>query len=143
MLKFYKRPSALLEGRFKYRKGFYMKDKLFKKQDIIIIALIFAAAAAAMLFFRPAGKGGEYVAKVTVNNKEIMTIELYKHTGDEFIDLSEIAGVPVTLQVTDSKIRFVNSKCPDHICEGYGYISEEYQSAVCMPFKTAVTIYPK
>ena len=46
-----------------------------------------------------------------------------------------------SLEVKDGAIRFVDSQCPDHICEGFGFISQEGDYAVCMPAGVAVTIY--
>lgn len=46
----------------------------------------------------------------------------------------------VTLDVKDGGIRFINSKCPDHVCEGFGYISHEYEYAVCLPAGVSIII---
>ena len=32
--------------------------------------------------------------------------------------------------------------CPDHICEGYGWLSAEDQSATCLPARAVLTIAP-
>ncbi len=34
------------------------------------------------------------------------------------------ARFPVTLEVSEGRIRFINSQCPDHICESYGWLSK-------------------
>ena len=39
----------------------------------------------------------------------------------------------VHIEVKDGAARFVDSPCPDHICEGYGWLSAEDQSATCLP----------
>ncbi|MBE6866108.1 MAG: NusG domain II-containing protein [Oscillospiraceae bacterium] len=46
----------------------------------------------------------------------------------------------VTLEVKDGRIRFINSLCPDHLCEGFGFIQHEDESAICMPAGVAVLI---
>ena len=46
----------------------------------------------------------------------------------------------VTLEVKDGAIRFINSQCPDHLCEGFGFVSQEDDFAVCMPAGVAVLI---
>ena len=46
----------------------------------------------------------------------------------------------VTLEVKDGRIRFIDSKCPDHLCEGFGFIQHEDESAICMPAGVAVLI---
>ena len=35
---------------------------------------------------------------------------------------------------------FINSQCPDHLCEGFGFVSQEDDFAVCMPAGVAVLI---
>ena len=45
----------------------------------------------------------------------------------------EGAALPVTLEVKDGAVRFVNSVCPDHICENTGWLRLEGEAAVCAP----------
>ena len=52
----------------------------------------------------------------------------------------EGAKLPVTLEVTDGKIRFIDSQCPDHLCEGFGWVQTEYDSAVCVPAGVSVRV---
>jgi len=48
----------------------------------------------------------------------------------------------VHLKVQNGSICFYDSPCPDHICENYGWISEEEQTATCMPAHAVLTIVP-
>lgn len=50
------------------------------------------------------------------------------------------AALPVTLEVVDGTIAFINSQCPDKLCEGFGHIRHEGESASCLPAKVVVTI---
>ena len=69
----------------------------------------------------------------TAERIEISLAEEKTHTitGGNFI---------VTLEVKGGAIRFIDSQCPDHLCEGFGFISEEDDFAVCMPAGVAVLI---
>ncbi len=44
--------------------------------------------------------------------------------------------IPVTItvhiEIKDGAARFVDSPCPDHICEGFGWLSNEDQTATCL-----------
>ena len=60
---------------------------------------------------------------------------------DRIFSLEEDYGVPVSFQIENHKIRFVQVTCPDHICENAGLLSMEGQSAVCMPNRTSLSIY--
>ena len=48
----------------------------------------------------------------------------------------------VHIQVQDGAARFVDSPCPDHICEGFGWLSNEDQTATCLPARAVLTIVP-
>ena len=39
----------------------------------------------------------------------------------------------VHIRIQDGAARFVDSPCPDHICESFGWLSEEDQTATCLP----------
>ena len=46
------------------------------------------------------------------------------------------------IQIKDGAARFVDSPCPDHICEGFGWLSNEDQTATCLPARAVLTIVP-
>lgn len=109
-------------------------EPLFRKRDLLMISLLLIAAA---LFYvvpkliRPDGSE----AAVIYDGKEIMRIPLsedgtYTVHGD----------LTATLEVKNGRIRFIRSLCPDKLCEGFGWISLEGETAVCMPAKLAVII---
>lgn len=50
------------------------------------------------------------------------------------------AALPVTLEVKNGTIAFIESQCPDKLCEGYGYISHEGDVSICLPAGVIVTI---
>ena len=108
--------------------------KLFKKKDLFLLGALLLVAAGIALFYllRPAGAR----AIVTINGAESQEIDLSK----DGIYQIEGAALPVTLEVCEGKIRFINSQCPDHLCEGFGYLDSEGEYAICMPAGVAVTI---
>ena len=46
----------------------------------------------------------------------------------------------VHLQVNEHAIAFLDSQCPDHVCEQFGWLSEEGQWASCIPAGVYVVI---
>ena len=110
-----------------------MSKKFFKKRDLIIILVLLAVCAAGLLLIPRGPKGN--VAVVSVNGVETQRIDLSRD-GEYHID----ALLPVTLEVKDKRIRFVNSQCPDLLCEHFGFIGEEYKYAICMPAGVTVVI---
>ncbi len=109
-------------------------EQRIKKQEIAVIGVLLLAALAVWAVFGLKSRKGN-VASVNYDGSVVMTIPL-NEDGFYYVD----ADLPVSLEVSGGAIRFVNSQCPDHICEGYGYISEVGESAVCMPAKVAVTV---
>lgn len=49
----------------------------------------------------------------------------------------------IHLEVKDGAIAFVDSPCPDHLCEQFGWLNEKDEYAVCMPAGAVVTIMAK
>ena len=46
----------------------------------------------------------------------------------------------IHLEVKGGKIAFVDSPCPDHVCEGYGWLGKDGDWAACLPAKATVTV---
>ena len=108
--------------------------KFLKPKELTVLILLAAASLAVLLFLSRPGEGVLY-AQVSYNNQVVQRIPLSQN-GVYEID----AGLPVTLEVQDGRIRFVGSHCPDKLCEGFGWIGEEYQYAICLPAGVAVQI---
>lgn len=110
----------------------FMKEKLFKRTDILIIAAVLLIALALVLFL-PKTDGMRAV--VMYGDEVVNTIDL---TRDAIYNID--ADLPVTLEVKDGKIHFINSKCPDLTCEHFGLISNENEYAICAPARVSVFI---
>ncbi len=109
-----------------------------KKLDInkILIGGLIVVIAVTMAFRYLTAKKGK-IAMVQFDNVDYYyEISLEK---DDTYTITE-GNFVVTLDVKDGRIRFINSVCPDHLCEGFGYISNEDESAICMPAGVAVLI---
>lgn len=105
-------------------------------QNLLFAAVVLLLAGALALWRAYTGAPGA-AARVTIAGR----------SGDMLLSLAEdgrysIEGgrLPVTLEVAGGRIRFVDSRCPDHICEHTGWLSQEYDQAVCMPAGVSVTV---
>lgn len=103
-------------------------------------AVLILLGAWILRIFWPTGE--ELIAVVTVGGEKVMEIPLSEIEGTVQWSLLEEYGVPVHLQAEKGRIRFVDVECPDHICEKSGWLVAQYQSAVCMPNRTVVSVYP-
>lgn len=109
--------------------------RFIKKKELLVVVFTAAAAFVALLFFRLYSSPKAAVARVTFGGAVIETIVLSK---DAVYHID--ANYPVTLEVKDGAIRFINSVCPNHDCEGFGWIKEPPEVAVCLPARVAVQI---
>lgn len=115
------------------------RGKLARRIEWAVLALILAACAAAGLYlYRP--RDGRAVAVISVDGTEIRRVELAA-AEDGVFSIQEETGKPVSFEIRDGAIRFINVTCPDHVCEKAGWCSAPGQRAVCMPNRTALICY--
>lgn len=62
---------------------------------------------------------------------------------DEDYDyLYDVGDYVVHIQVKDGAAAFLDSQCPDHVCEQFGWLSEEDAWAACVPAGVYLRIVP-
>ena len=105
-----------------------------KKNILFALAVILLAGVIAVTRVMTRTEGA--TARVEITDAETITLPLDK---DGTYEISE-GKLPVTLEVSEGRIRFINSRCQDHICEGYGWLSQEHDHAVCMPAGVVVSV---
>ncbi|MCI9405926.1 MAG: NusG domain II-containing protein [Oscillospiraceae bacterium] len=113
-----------------------------KKTDWAIIGVLLVLAVGSWLFYRISYQPPkeQNLAVIMVDGKEWMQLNLLEE-ADRTFSLKESCGIPVSFQIKDHKIRFIEVDCPDHICENAGFLSMEGQTAVCMPNRVSLSIY--
>ena len=112
-----------------------MKKKL--SPTLIFVLIVLAAALLLWLFTGRAGAGAGRTAVLSYgeDNTELR-IPL-----DEDARYDIDTGLyTIHLVVEDGGIRFVDSPCPDHTCEGFGVLRNEGDWAACLPAKASVTV---
>ena len=117
-----------------------MERSVMSKKDLLLIGGILLLSLLLGGFFLLRQGDNTGVAALSVDGKIVALYDLAKEEN-QLIDLEERYSVPVTLEIRDGAICFAHSVCPDHICENYGFISREGETAVCMPNRTALTVY--
>lgn len=110
-----------------------MKTFLSKKEIYILLSLL-AVCIFAILCLRFFSEDSIRAA-VYYNGTRIKELSL---NNDSTVHID--ADLPVTLEIKNGAVRFVNSECPDKICEHFGWISGEYEYAVCAPAGVTVII---
>lgn len=106
--------------------------KLVTKRDIAVLAVLVFSAIVLLLFFRFGLKDGR-TALISVDGRDYMTVQLDK---DDEITLEN--GVKII--VSDGKIGFAESDCPDLVCVHTGMLSKAGDVAACVPNKTVISV---
>ena len=115
-----------------------------KRHNKLLLNLVFNmvnfAAAAALLLVRRAGQTGAPLCAELIygdaNTKLTFPLET---DADYDVDTGYLT---VHIRIQNGAARFVDSPCPDHVCESFGWLSEEDQTATCLPARAVLTIIP-
>ena len=92
-------------------------------------------------------QNGAYSLEDYLSGKAFNLSILYSPEKYAYIDLDKDAVYDIDtgrytihLQVQNGGIRFIDSPCPDHLCENFGTLHEVGDWAACMPAKASVTV---
>ena len=114
------------------------------KHKKLLTNLLFAAAvlaiAAVLLLVRSAHSSGSKLRAELIYGDNNTTMNLPLDKNDTY-DV-DTGYYTVHIEIKDGAARFVDSPCPDHICEHYGWLREEDQTATCLPARAVLTIVP-
>ena len=120
--------------------AFRQKNASKPWQKNLIFALVVLAAAAALYFGWRAARGSKGTGLEAVvdfgQRSHLETLSL-----DEDHDyLYDVGDYVVHLQVKDGAIAFLDSQCPDHICEQFGWLDKDGAWAACVPAGVYVVV---
>lgn len=125
------------------------KENKSSSNDIKIAAAIGAVILIICVVFfalRNTGKSDtDSMAAVVSTGSDIYGVFLLKNYTDstEHVYSMESDGKPVHFVIKDGGISFYDVECPDKICEKSGVLSQENDTAVCMPNRVSVRITPE
>ena len=113
-----------------------MKEKVFRKSDVILIAAVIIITAAGFLIFNLINSGTGNVAVVTVEGAEYAVLPLSEDT-----ELNIVSPEGVNHLVIKGGQAWVDTAdCHNQICVDTGKILEEGELIVCLPHKVVITI---
>ena len=123
----------------RYHRSFYSPGMWAKKVVgiVVLVAVVLAAAALLFVLYRAnAPKAEPLVAVVDFGDGITETIPL-----DEDHDyLYDVGDYIVHLQVKDGAVAFLDSQCPDHVCEQFGWLDKDGAWAACIPAGVYVVV---
>lgn len=115
-----------------------MKSKKgFRPGDFAIFVLILLGAGLIWLRFAlmqtdhvygEIWQDGELVKRIVLDDGYHDTLQIEGHSIDS------------TIEIDGKRMRFVNSKCPDHTCELTGWVDKVGDTAVCLPARVLIKI---
>uniref|UniRef100_UPI0040251754 NusG domain II-containing protein n=1 Tax=Gemmiger formicilis TaxID=745368 RepID=UPI0040251754 len=106
-----------------------------KQKNLLFIAIILALAAVLWLAAHHGGTGRTAVLRYGDPQVE-QRIDLRKNAEYDI----DTGLYTIHLRVENGGIAFVDSPCPDHLCEGFGTLKNEGDWAACMPATASLTI---
>lgn len=117
------------------------KRAFFARSDLLILIALLVIAAVAWgigAFVSSRRQANQaIIAEITWRGQLVRTVQLTDIQNETFV-LSE--EPKVSFEVKENAIRFIQTECPDHLCEKNGWLSKTGQSAVCLPNRVAVKI---
>ena len=103
----------------------------------LLFTLAVLAAALLLFWFSRRGANPGVIARLQYDDgAKTLDISLQE---DARYDL-ESGDYTIHLEVKDGAIAFVDSPCPDHLCENYVWLSREGDWAACLPARASLTI---
>ena len=113
-----------------------MKERIFRKNDLILLAAVLLIAAISALCFFGLREDGD-VAVVLINGEECgkyplgTDLELPIEMADRGFNL---------LIIKDGAAKVQDADCPDKICVSHREISSVGETIVCLPHKLVIRI---
>ena len=109
----------------------WMKNLIFALVVLVLAAALYVGARAAH-----SGNGGDLQAVVDFGDGITETLPL--DTDHDY--LYDVGDYVVHLQVKDGAVAFLDSQCPDHVCEQFGWLDKDGAWAACIPAGVYVVV---
>ncbi len=108
------------------------------KKNIIFTAIILIFCFITIALIQANQTEGNY-AVINIVDSESITLELNENKIHYFTTQTG-SMLDFTIEVSDNKARFINSVCPDHLCENYNWLSHSFDEAICAPAGVVLNI---
>ena len=110
--------------------------KLISRKDFMIIGIVVILALCIyMIFSLTRARGVDLQAEIRINGRVAQTINLY---DDGIITLAEHPAIQFI--VSNGRIAFYKSDCPDQICVRNGFLHLAGHTSVCLPNRVVLAI---
>lgn len=124
---------AVAEKGEKPRRG--GQARFLRAGDLVVIACVLLLAGVSFFFLYVQAEPGSTAVVTTPDG----TLTLPLDTDTRQV-LTGKNGIEVSIVVSDGRVRFEESGCPDQICVHTGWLSGNGQSAACLPAGIVVRV---
>lgn len=114
-----------------------------KKINLIFTTVILVLAAVLAIWVWAERKDAHSLYAVVLYPKEDGQHQMILPLDEDRTYDVETCFDTVHLQVKDGAIAFIDSPCPDHNCEAFGWLHEKGTFAMCAPNQTGVFVDEK
>ena len=115
-----------------------MKRLTRLQKNLLFAAVLLLAAVVLFWALRGRKQGEALVAVADFGDGVTETLTL----AQDHDYLYEVGDYIVHLQVKDGAIAFLDSQCPDHVCEQFGWLDKDGAWAACVPAGVYVVVEP-
>lgn len=112
--------------------------KPWQKNLIFAVVVLLIAGIAFFAIRKKSETETKLVALVDFGDGITETLSL----DEDYDYLYDVGDYVVHIQVKDGAAAFLDSQCPDHVCEQFGWLSEEDAWAACVPAGVYLRIVP-
>lgn len=112
--------------------------KPWQKNLIFAVVVLLVAGIAFFAIRKKPETETKLVALVDFGDGITETLPL----DEDYDYLYDVGDYVVHIQVKDGAAAFLDSQCPDHVCEQFGWLSEEDAWAACVPAGVYLRIVP-
>ena len=107
--------------------------KSSKIVQIVLYAILAVIILVSVLFvLRPQEKIEQLVAVISTPTQELYRTPLSQMEDGTF-SIEEKSGIPITFEIKDNAIRFMDSNCPDKVCVSTGFQHRSFDISSCLP----------
>lgn len=106
------------------------------KSDKLLVVILIPILLVILLVFKLTAVSTNKVAYVYYENEIVKTIDLNE---EKEYDVKGYNGI-VKIKAGNGKIKVVEETSKNHLCSKQGYISESYETIVCLPNKIVIKI---
>ena len=110
------------------------------KKNVIFALVVLALASCILLALR-----AHHPALCSCFQSFVDIVDVFTETlplAQDHDYLYEVGDYIVHLQVKDGAIAFLDSQCPDHVCEQFGWLDKDGAWAACVPAGVYVVVEP-